>query len=174
MGRPTLFTPELLNTVLTRISEGENERSIFRTEGFPTWQAWTAFKFRKAEEKSPESQLFFVQYAQAKDAKYEAWEDKIIEIAKDDSRDIILDAKGNQRSDNTAVNRDRLQIDSMKWLMSKALPKKYGEKITQELTGAGGGPVRYEQLVDRMPKETPEQWTERVNRELQERAKRVH
>jgi hypothetical protein len=35
----------------------------------------------------------------------------------------------------------RVQIDTRKWILSKMLPKIYGDKITQEHTGAGGGPI---------------------------------
>lgn len=35
----------------------------------------------------------------------------------------------------------RVQIDTRKWVLSKMLPKVYGDKITQEHTGAGGGPI---------------------------------
>lgn len=36
----------------------------------------------------------------------------------------------------------RLLSDNRKWLLSKLSPKKYGEKVTQEHTGEGGGPVQ--------------------------------
>jgi len=35
----------------------------------------------------------------------------------------------------------RLLADNRKWLLSKLAPKKYGDKVTQELTGADGGPI---------------------------------
>ena len=35
----------------------------------------------------------------------------------------------------------RVQIDTRKWMLSKMLPKVYGDKVTQEHTGAGGGPI---------------------------------
>ena len=35
----------------------------------------------------------------------------------------------------------RLQVDTLKWKLSKMLPKVYGDKVTQEHTGAGGGPI---------------------------------
>lgn len=35
----------------------------------------------------------------------------------------------------------RLQIDTRKWMLSKMLPKIYGDRVTQEHTGAGGGPI---------------------------------
>ena len=35
----------------------------------------------------------------------------------------------------------RVQIDTRKWVLSKMLPKVYGDKITQEHTGSNGGPI---------------------------------
>jgi hypothetical protein len=35
----------------------------------------------------------------------------------------------------------RLQVDALKWKLSKMLPKVYGDRVTQEHTGAGGGPI---------------------------------
>ena len=34
------------------------------------------------------------------------------------------------------------QIDTRKWLLSKALPKIYGDKLTAELTGKDGQPLQ--------------------------------
>lgn len=36
----------------------------------------------------------------------------------------------------------RLQVDTLKWQLSKMLPKVYGDKVTTELTGAGGGAIQ--------------------------------
>jgi hypothetical protein len=37
--------------------------------------------------------------------------------------------------DTSDVNRDRLRVDTRKWLLAKLHPKKYGEKIDVEHTG---------------------------------------
>ena len=36
------------------------------------------------------------------------------------------------------IQRSRLRVDTRKWIMSKLAPKKYGDKVTQELTGKDG------------------------------------
>lgn len=63
-------------------------------------------------------------YAHAKDIQLEAMADEILTIA--DSAD----------ADN--YNAARLQVDSRKWLLSKLVPKKYGDKVQQELSGEIG------------------------------------
>lgn len=60
----------------------------------------------------------------------------------------IYDPEGNPRVQRVLVplNSDviahkRLLIDTLKWKLSKMLPKVYGDKVTQEHVGAGGGPI---------------------------------
>jgi len=49
----------------------------------------------------------------------------------------------------------RLRVDSRKWLASKLAPKKYGEKVSAELSGPDGGPIQETLTVEyvRPPKE---------------------
>ena len=42
---------------------------------------------------------------------------------------------------NDVIAHKRVQIDTRKWMLSKMLPKIYGDKVTQEHTGANGGPI---------------------------------
>ena len=39
------------------------------------------------------------------------------------------------------ISRSRLRVDARKWLASKHHPKRYGDMVTQKVTGAGGGPL---------------------------------
>ena len=41
--------------------------------------------------------------------------------------------------DNGAVQQARLRVDNRKWLLSKMLPKQFGDRVTQEITGDNGG-----------------------------------
>jgi len=62
--------------------------------------------------------------------------DRIIEIAEDRSRDTpLFDGKGGYRPDLTAVNRDRLQIDALKWVCGRIAPWLYGDKAEAEKEG---------------------------------------
>jgi hypothetical protein len=40
------------------------------------------------------------------------------------------------------VQRSRLRVDARKWFAAKVAPKKYGEKVQQELSGPDGGPIQ--------------------------------
>lgn len=37
---------------------------------------------------------------------------------------------------------DRVKIDALKWVAARRAPKRYGDKITQEVVGSDGGPVQ--------------------------------
>lgn len=80
------------------------------------------------------------QYALAREELLEHWAEDVLNIADTDPAQVI-DQNGVARYDAAAVQHARLRIDSRKWLLSKLVPKKYGDKITQEHTGKDGGPI---------------------------------
>ena len=176
-GRPSVVTPEAQKEILERLTKGESARSICRDPRMPDWGRVCEFKHK------PKNADFQAQYARAKQAGIEANLDELDERVRDESRDyteVIVertDKEGNvkktveKKSDNTAVMRDRLIADTLKWSASKLFPKQYGDKLTQEHVGEDGGPIRYESVVDRPPKESREEWESRVRRQLEERAK---
>lgn len=90
---------------------------------------------------------FSEQYARA----HEAYADKLAEetllIADDSSRDTYVDSEGNVKTDSEAIQRSKLRVDTRKWLASKKAPKKYGDKVTQEHTGADGGAIQVASTV---------------------------
>ena len=43
--------------------------------------------------------------------------------------DELIEIADNPETEAAAVNRDRLKVDTRKWLLSKALPKLYGDKL---------------------------------------------
>lgn len=45
--------------------------------------------------------------------------------------------------DGDHIQRSRLRVDTRKWLLSKVLPKVYGDKSTTTHTGPDGGPVQF-------------------------------
>jgi hypothetical protein len=47
------------------------------------------------------------------------------------------------------THRDRLRVETRKWLLSKALPKIYGDKTTHEHAGKNGGPIQIKWMESR-------------------------
>jgi hypothetical protein len=56
--------------------------------------------------------------------------------------EIVSIADGPDGEDSpVATARDRLRVDARKWVAAKLLPKKYGDRIQQEVSGPDGGPI---------------------------------
>ena len=92
------------------------------------------------------------QYVRARELQAEHWAEEIIEIA-DDSQNDFIEKEGRDGSTYEAVNfeninRSRLRVDTRKWLMARLAPKKYGDKITNELVGDAENPLHSKHLVE--------------------------
>jgi hypothetical protein len=95
-----------------------------------------------------ESEDFAAQYARAKEDQADYLAEQIIEIADDSSEDEIFiggddeTGAGARRVMNSEfVQRSKLRVDARKWIAAKLKPKKYGERILNEHSGEGGGPI---------------------------------
>jgi len=107
-----------------------------------------------------ESPLLAEEYAHARATGYKLLADRMMTIAAETHSMVTTHAQdldGNYifNQDGTPLlkqvlvplNADvlaskRLQVDTLKWQLSKMLPKIYGDKTTTELVGAGGGAVQ--------------------------------
>lgn len=132
-GRPSKFTQQIAETICERLSLGESLRSICRDEAMPGQT--TVFRWLSDDE------TFRKQYTHAREVQADSWADDIIEIADDGLNDTYKDAEGIERTNADVIARSRLRVDTRKWLMARMAPKKYGDKITQEVTGADGAPL---------------------------------
>lgn len=144
MGRPSDFTPEIAELICERIADGQSIREIGRADDMPA--ASTIFRWLSAHESFQE------QYARAKQAQAENLAEEILDIADDASNDWMrrnADEDAGWVENGEAIQRSRLRVDSRKWLLSKLLPKKYGDKVTQELTGANGGALSIVHRIER-------------------------
>lgn len=93
-------------------------------------ECFTLRKIAKKYEVSMPSLLAYLQsypdhYARAMQARADNMAEEIIEISDE------------KAENNVEVQQKRLRVDTRKWLMSKMLPKKYGEKL--ELDGKVDG-----------------------------------
>jgi hypothetical protein len=56
--------------------------------------------------------------------------DEMTEICDATENDIIIDHEtGKEITNHNVINRDRLRVDTRKWILSKMNPKKYGDKL---------------------------------------------
>lgn len=130
-GRPNSFSPEIANAICERIAGSESLKSICRDEDMPsesTVRNWLA-RGSKAESQEDEFAAFLRQYAHAREAQADTDADEVGDIG----RKTLAGEYDPQAA--------RVAIDALKWSAGKRAPKKYGERVTQEHTGEGGGPI---------------------------------
>lgn len=73
-------------------------------------------------------------YAAAREAGWHSIAEEIVAISDESAGDVRVDPQGNQTPNAEYVARSRLRVDSRKWLLSKMLPKVYGDKLETEST----------------------------------------
>ena len=143
-GRPSRYTQEFADEVCRRLADGEGLKEICRTPGMPSEAAVRSWALN-------DYQGFAAPYEQARQIQFHRWADEILSIADDRRQDISLrqlpDGTTERVVNHEHINRSRLKIDSRKWLLSKLLPSKFGDRVAAELTGADGGPIRIENAL---------------------------
>lgn len=85
-----------------------------------------------------EDEALATQYARAKQEQAEYLAEELLEIADDGSNDWMLSNAQNNPgwvANGEHLQRSKLRVDTRKWLMSKLLPKKYGDKQEVEHKG---------------------------------------
>lgn len=131
MGRMTEYSPEIADAICELIAEGKSIRTICKVDEMPAMS--TIFKWLSEQSK------FSEQYARAKEVQAECLADELVEIADDISNDVTGEL---EMPNAVAVQRAKLRVDTRKWIASKLLAKKYGDKLAH--TGADGeGPVQF-------------------------------
>lgn len=127
-GRPTLYTEEAADEICKRLADGETLKGICRDDHLPaeaTVRLW-------AEE---DREGFAERYARARMIGYYAMADELLEIADDGTNDWMVRNADHEETvtlNGEHVQRSRLRVDTRKWLLAKALPKVFGDKITTE------------------------------------------
>lgn len=146
-GRPSDYSEELAAHICGELASGRSLRDVCRDDDTPAQS--TVFLWLS---KHPG---FSEQYARAMEARTNALAEEILEIADDSSGDVGVTEDGREVVKSDVIARSRLRVDTRKWLMSKMAPKKYGDKISQEISGPDGKPVetvtRIERVIVRSP-----------------------
>lgn len=113
MARPPEYAPEIGAEICLRMAQGESLRSICRDETMParsTVLLWAVSTDEHLKE-------FSDQYAKAYRARAEGWAEECVDIA--DGKRVDDD----EESAPSDPARDRLRVDTRKWIASKMLPK---------------------------------------------------
>jgi hypothetical protein len=86
---------------------------------------------------------FVTQYARAREAQADTLAEEILDIANTPQLGVRTETKGEEVKtvEGDMIEHRRLQVDARKWIASKLKPKKYGDRIHQEVTGKDGAPL---------------------------------
>jgi hypothetical protein len=120
------YSPEIADELCTLIAEGKSIRQITDMPGMPVRRTVTYWLSRYPD--------FREKYECAMMLLAEYWAHEIIEIADDTSGDFIINEQGERVVDHENINRARLKVEARKWLLSKVLPKRYGDRVTADVT----------------------------------------
>jgi hypothetical protein len=118
IGRPTDYTPEIAREIADQMIDGNSLRAVCQHDDMPdegTVYRWIA--------RHPE---FRDMYAHARELQALRWAEEVLTIADDGT----LDPQDR-----------RIRVDTRKWLLSKVLPKVYGDKLT--VAGDPKGPIHH-------------------------------
>lgn len=119
-------------SAMADIAEGKSARAVCRARG------WNWGDFWRMTLDEPRAS----QYARARESGWAAMAEDCLVVSDDGTNDTYVDDEGRAKTDHDVIARSRLRVDTRKWLLSKMLPKVYGEKQTHEVTGPGGGPLK--------------------------------
>lgn len=142
-GRPSGYTQEIADRICQELASGRSLRSVCKDDDLPCMS--TVFNWMRT---LPQ---FLEQYTRAKDEAADALVDEMLDIADEASNDWMeVHDKDNvgYRLNGEAINRSRLRVDTRKWIAAKLKPKKYGERVQAELTGADGGPIQTADMTE--------------------------
>lgn len=113
-GRPTDYNEEIAAIICERLIAGESLRAICRDPGMP--DKVTVLRWLTKHDQ------FRTQYTQARELQSEGEFDEIEDLA--------------ATATPETVNVVRLQVDTRKWVLARKSPKKYGDRVSQEITGS--------------------------------------
>lgn len=110
-GRPSDYSPNIADLICERLMDGESLRSICADENMPSKA--TVCRWLAAHDE------FRDQYARAREAQADVMDDLILDVA-------------NACKPETATA-DKVKISAYQWRASKLQPKKYGDRIMQDV-----------------------------------------
>ena len=121
-GQGLTYTSAIADVICERLENGETLTAICKDIGTP---ASTVVKWSNKNHDG-----FGERYARARELGWNVVADQVIDIADEETTPDMI---GQQRN----------RIDTRKWLLSKRLPKTFGDKVatTNQTIGADGNPV---------------------------------
>ena len=127
-GSQPVYSEELVEEILHRLAHGESLRAICQDAHMPDEKAVRLWVIDRPDTLAP-------RYARAKEMGIDSIADQLLEFGSGDY------SGPDGYVDNGAIQQQRLLSDNRKWYLSKLAPRKYGDKVTQELVGNPDAPI---------------------------------
>jgi hypothetical protein len=139
-GRPPIYTEELGDEICEAIATNAFglEKICKKFPHFPDKSTIWLWKLKEPS--------FAEKYYKAKLIQAELHVEECFDISDDVSNDKKENQHGNEVTNNEAVNRSRLRVDTRKWVASKLLPRQYGDKQLVEDLQAENANLRKEMM----------------------------
>lgn len=131
-GRPSLYSEDMANEILSRIAAGETLTAICKDPHIVAIQ--TVFHWRAT---NPD---FAAKYDKARECQADVFADELLDFVDEAQR--ARDEDGNRVYDPAIA---RLQVDVRKWTAAKLRPARYGDRVVNQHEG-GSKPVSVVQL----------------------------
>lgn len=132
---PKQFDAGIRDDICKEMEKGKSLRKVCEMKSMPSIS--TVMKWVSQDE------VFSEQYTRAREARADAIFEDCLDIADDAKADDVAKA--------------RLMVDTRKWMLGKMAPKKYGDKVSHEVSGPSGGAIQT--ITTTMtPKEAAEQY----------------
>jgi hypothetical protein len=128
---PTLFSPELVQTICNEIANGKSLRELCRRPSMPdrkTIQRWLT---------DPEHEEFRSVYNMARMCWADSLFEEIAELAAQ-ARQLAEDAETRGLNAHATVAALREEICAKMWVCGRLAPHRYGDRVVTEITGPNG------------------------------------
>jgi hypothetical protein len=117
---------KIIEDVCFQIAEnGLSLRQALKQDGKPQMSTWASWVNGSDEE----SKQYAREYTNAMEQRAELIFEDILNIADSNENDVTETEDGREVINHNVINRDRLRVDARKWILSKMIPKKFGDKL---------------------------------------------
>ncbi len=126
---PESWDQAQVEQIIERISNGETLREICRDIALPesTFRRWVIANHSGLA----------AQYARARELQMECWADRLVELAQTVKMGVTVESSeknGVTVREGDMIERSRLEMDALKWLMSKVNRHRYGDSSRVDTT----------------------------------------
>lgn len=161
IGRPTIRTPEVEQRIVEGLAKGTPLTVICRADDMPAWQTVYDWMAKDSE--------LSVAIARAREvgADVIAWEALRIADTPEEGIETTETPDGPRVKRGDMLGHRRLQVETRLKLLAKWDPKRYGERIAQELSGPEGGPIKTESKMDPEKERKLDAWLDALDAECE-------